>query len=54
MFELEKTVDKILKEGVPFTVEFDPLSLSYMGLALFLALFAALTMWSLAQKAIDG
>ena len=52
MFEIEASVDKVLKEGVPFRIEFDPLSVSYLGLALFLALFAALTMWSMAQESI--
>lgn len=52
MFDIEASVDKVLKEGIPFRVEFDPLSVSYLGIALFLALFAALTMWSMAQKAI--
>ena len=52
MFELESSVDKILKEGIPFRVEFDPLSVSYFGLAIFLALFSALTLWSVAQKSI--
>ena len=52
MFELNQSVDKILKEGIPFRVEFDPLSVSYFGLAVFLALFGALTLWSVAQKSI--
>ena len=52
MFDIEASVDKVLTEGVPFRVEFDPLGASYLGLALFLALFGALTMWSLAQKSM--
>ena len=50
MFELEAIVNKIIKDGVPVKVELDPVSASYFSLAMFLAFFGALVLWSLVQK----
>ncbi len=49
MFDIEGAVEKILTDGIPVRVEIDPLSATYLCLALFVALFGALTLWSAAR-----
>ncbi len=52
MMNIEAAVNRILTEGIPFTVIWDIESTGFLALGLFLALFLALSLWSLVQKVL--
>ena len=52
MLGIEASVNRILEEGVPFQIEMEGASIAYLGLALFLALFGALMLWTALTKGI--
>ena len=52
MLGIEAAINRILEEGVPLQIEMDGASIAYLGLALFLAIFGALMLWSSLTKGI--
>lgn len=51
MNSIENSVNRIMTEGIPFLIQFDLVSSAYLGFALFVAIFAALLLWSTIDKA---
>ena len=49
---IEAAVNRILNEGIPFTIIRDIESTAFLALGLFVALFLALSLWSVVQKVL--
>ena len=52
MMNIEAALNRVLKEGIPFTVIWDIESTAFLALGLFVALFLALSLWSVVQKVL--
>ena len=52
MMNIEAAVNRILNEGIPFTIIWDIESTAFLALGLFVALFLALSLWSVVQKVL--
>lgn len=52
MMNIEAALNRILNEGIPFTIIWDIESTGFLALGLFVALFLALSLWSVVQKTL--